>query len=301
MNELLAFFKPEAKKKNISLAITNSLPDEQANFKSDKGKIDSILTNLIKNALKFTHSGSIDFGYTLKERNKTIEIECYVKDTGIGIAKERHEAVFNRFEQADIEDKAAYQGSGLGLTISKAYVEMLGGQIVVESEPGKGSTFYFTIPRIEIQHTPENQHHPEITSSVENKHLNILIAEDDESIFQYLKIILGNKAKRIDHVLNGKEAIDFMKNTSDVQLILMDIQMPVLNGYEATKAIRTFDKKVIIIAQTAYALTGDKEKAIEAGCNDYISKPINKTELHTLIQKYFGYETMNRLHTEGYY
>ncbi len=146
LDELFEFFLPEAKKKNIQLSITNKVPDQQANFRSDKEKLNSILTNYIKNAIKYTPRGSIKIGYSINKNVGQNELEFYVKDTGIGISKERQKTVFSRFVQADIEDRQSYEGSGLGLAISKAYVEILGGKTWVESEEGVGSQFYFTIP-----------------------------------------------------------------------------------------------------------------------------------------------------------
>ncbi len=163
---------------------------------------------------------------------------------------------------------------------------MLGGHIGVESTEGKGSVFSITIPWVEnANKTATATINEELNVSSGNK-LDILIVEDDEISFEHLKIILKEKAKNISRVKNGKDAIDFIKNNTDTQLVLMDIKLPVLNGAEATREIRKFNKKVIIIAQTAYALSGDREKAMEAGCNDYVSKPIDKEKLFELIDKY---------------
>jgi CheY-like chemotaxis protein len=214
--------------------------------------------------------------------------EFYVKDTGIGIPKDRQSAIFERFIQADISDKMARQGAGLGLSISKAYVEMLGGKIWVESEEGIGSTFYFTLP----YHTESEKKVVEkviLEQEEKNniKKLKILIAEDDEISGMLITIDVEKFSKEILKAENGFEAIEVCRNNPDIDLILMDIQLPVLNGHEAIRQIRQFNKDVVIIAQTAFGLFGDREKAIEAGCNDYISKPIKKDDLLALIQKYF--------------
>ena len=140
------FFKPESEAKGIKLSLKNSLPAAEATIKTDREKLYAILTNLVKNAIKYTKEGAIEFGYNLKKDKEAAELEFYVKDTGIGIMKDRQDAVFERFIQADIYDKMAHQGGGLGLAITKSYVEMLGGKIWIESEEGKGSTFYFTLP-----------------------------------------------------------------------------------------------------------------------------------------------------------
>ncbi|MEI7501357.1 MAG: ATP-binding protein, partial [Bacteroidota bacterium] len=279
------FFIPDVGKKRLQLSYNNTLPSKEAIIKTDREKIFAILTNLVKNAIKYTNKGSIEFGYEKKDEY----LEFFVKDTGIGIPKNREEAIFERFIQADIEDKYAYEGAGLGLSIAKAYVEMLGGKIWVESEPGKGSTFYFTIP-----YNVEKQAQNAISKvvSTEDKefqidNLKILIAEDDETSDLLVTSMLKKNSHEVIHTKTGIETIEVCRNNPDIDLVLMDIRMPGISGYEATRQIRHFNTDVIIIAQTAYGLTGDREKSIDAGCNDYISKPINKDELVRLIQKYF--------------
>jgi len=286
---LYSFFKPEAEKKGINLIFKNETSEKDIICKTDPDKFNSILTNLIKNAIKFTNNGSIELGYNITYDSGVSELRFYVKDTGIGIPKNRQQAVFDRFVQADIEDTQAKQGSGLGLAISKAYAEMMGGKIWLESEEGKGSTFYFTIKfNIRTKTKPIKKDDDNIIKKDENLSgkLNVLIVEDDVSSQQFISIVVDKFAKNIKIVSSGLEAVEVCKKNTDIHLILMDIQLPGINGYEATKEIRKFNKDVIIIAQTAYALAGDSEKAIDAGCNDYISKPIDKKELVSLINKY---------------
>lgn len=280
------FFKPEADKKGIKLTLKKLLSGKDIIIQSDNKKLDSILTNLVKNALKFCDEGTVEFGCSVKEN----ELLFYVKDSGIGIPENRQQAIFERFVQADIEDRQARQGSGLGLAISKAYVEMLDGKIWVESEPGKGSVFYFTIP---YNDKPKEKNSiKEFSTKNENKgeikKLNILIAEDDPASVMFLEIMLKPIAKNILICSTGIEAVEMCRNNPDIDLVLMDIQMPEMNGFEATRQIRQFKTDVVIIAQTAFALTGDKEKALEAGCNDYIAKPIKGADLNILIKKYFN-------------
>jgi len=279
------FFKPEANAKGIELFIKNSLPAKEAVLLSDREKLNAVLINLVKNAIKYTDKGSIEFGYN----KKGDFLEYYVKDTGIGIHKDRLDVIFERFIQADISDVQARQGAGLGLTISKAYVEMLGGQIWIESVPEMGSTFYFNIP-YKVQGKQEIESENQIIPLIQEnpvKNLKFLIAEDDEISKMFISIIVSPIGKEILKARNGKEAIEICRNNPDIDIILMDIQMPDLNGYEATRQIRQFNKDVIIIAQTAFGLSGDREKSIAAGCNDYISKPVKKDELLSLIQKHF--------------
>ena len=302
---IYTFFKPEAEAKSIHLFFNNSLPAKESLIKTDREKIYAILTNLVKNAIKYTKKGSIEFGYTIVETQHAASsdmnpsasmntpekfLQFFVKDTGIGIPKNRQEAIFEPFIQADIDDKAAYEGAGLGLSISKAYVEMLGGKIWVESEFGNGSTFYFTIP-----YNTEKQAYNTIAQvisaedeEIHIKDLKILIAEDDETSDLLITSMLNKISHEVLHTKTGIETVEICRNNPDLDLVLIDIRMPGMGGYEATRQIRQFNKDVIIIAQTAYGLSGDREKAIDAGCNDYISKPINISELKGLIRKYFN-------------
>ena len=284
------FFKAEVEPKGLKLSLKNSLSSSEVLMRTDREKLYAILTNLVKNAIKYTNEGSIEFGCGVVEsHDRASLLKFYVKDTGIGIPKDRQEAIFERFIQADSSDKMARQGAGLGLAISKAYVEMLGGKIWVESEIGKGSTFYFTLPSL-IELKKVDVSVPEISNPDKERQtekLKILIAEDDELSAALISIVVRNFRKEIIKVRTGKEAVEACRNNPDIDLILMDIQMPEMNGYEAVRQIRQFNKKVVIIAQTAYALAGDREKAINAGCADYISKPISKIELVKLLKKHF--------------
>ena len=286
IEDIYNFFKPEVQKKGMQLYFQNGLQTEEAVIRTDREKLNAILVNLVKNAIKYSDTGSIEFGYTKKEK----QLLFYIKDTGIGIPDDKKEAIFDRFIQADITDKRAFQGAGLGLAISKSYVEMLGGSIWVESEEGNGSTFYFTIPYRADQEEPITP--KKLTKLVpidhSTKKLKILIAEDDESSEKLLTEILKKYCKEEIRVKNGIDAVETCRENPDIDLILMDIQLPDLNGYEVTREIRKFNKSVLIIAQTAYALSGDRELTLKAGCNDYISKPIDKRLLNDMIQKYFN-------------
>jgi CheY-like chemotaxis protein len=283
---IYTFFKPEVEAKGMQLFFKNTLPAKEAVIKTDREKFYAILTNLVKNAIKYCNEGSIEFGYDRKGGY----LEFFIKDTGIGISKDRQEAIFERFIQADIIDKMARQGAGLGLSITKAYIEMLGGKIWVESKEGIGSTFYFTLPYNHEMKDITNTKEIEVTANSENqvKNLKILIAEDDETSEMLLSINVSEFGNEIIKVTTGREAIESCGKNPDIDLILMDIQMPILDGYEATRQIRQFNKNVVIIAQTAFGLAGDREKSLDAGCNDYITKPIKKPELDSLIQKYFN-------------
>lgn len=284
---IYSFFKPEVEQKGLQFLCKNTLPASKAILKTDREKIYVILSNLVKNAIKYTNAGAIEFGVSTGSTNKTIEF--YVKDTGAGIPEDRQEAIFERFIQADISDKKALQGAGLGLSIAKAYIEMLGGTIRVESEVGKGSAFYFTIPCNASQQEENVDDTILLAGEKSNQvsNLKILIGEDDEGSAILISMVVKNISRELINVCTGTEVVEVCRKTPDIDLVLLDIKMPEMNGYEASRQIRQFNKDVIIIAQTAYALAGDREKAIEAGCNDYVSKPIRKEKLMEVVQKYF--------------
>ncbi len=283
---LYSFFRPEAEQKGIQLLYKNSLPANEAIIITDREKLTSILTNLIKNAIKFTEAGSIEFGYEKKGKY----LEFFVKDTGTGIHEEQKEIIFERFRQGSYSFNRNDAGTGLGLSISKAYTEMLGGKIRVESELGKGSIFYFTIP-----YNPESQEKniikdavPAVVEENQINNLKILIAEDDEDSQMLISRAVKIFSKELLKVRTGVAAVEACRNNPDIDLILMDVKMPDMDGYEATKQIRQFNKDVIIIAQTAFGLSGDREKAIDAGCNDYISKPFTQALLLATIHSHFN-------------
>ena len=282
---LYTFFKPEAEQKGLQLFFKKPLSSKEATLKTDKEKVYAILTNLVKNAIKFTPAGSIEFGYERKDKF----LEFFVKDTGPGILEEQRKFIFERFRQGSESLNRNYEGAGLGLTISKAFIEMLGGKIWVKSSEGKGSEFYFTIPY--TVKTNEKKRSRNTVSDEEAeypvKKLKILIAEDDKISSVLLGKVVRNFSKEVLIVKNGIEAVEACCDHPDIDLILMDIKMPLLDGYEATRLIRKFNTDVVIIAQSAFALTGDQDKAITAGCNDYISKPIIKARLTELINKHF--------------
>ncbi|RPI70171.1 MAG: response regulator [Ignavibacteriales bacterium] len=278
------FFKPEVETKGLLFLLKNGLPSKESIIKTDNEKVYAILTNLVKNAIKFTYDGSIEFGYEKKGEY----LEFFVKDTGAGIPENQKEMIFERFRQGSESLNRAYEGSGLGLSISKSYVEMLGGKIWVESEEGAGSTFYFTIPYnavSEERNIIENVFSAEAQEG-QIKSLKMLIVEDDEISYSLLIRMVQKISYEVLHAITGVQAIEACRNNPDLDLVLMDIRMPQMDGIEATRQIRKFNKDIIIIAQTAYAFSGDREKAIQAGCNDYISKPINKTLLNEMIKKH---------------
>ena len=283
---IYTFFKPEVEKRGMQISFKNSLPDNKALINTDSEKIYAILTNLVKNAIKYSNEGFIEFGYVKKESN----LEFFVKDTGIGIPGDIQQVIFERFIQADLTLSSPYQGAGLGLSITKAYVEMLGGKIWVESQEGVGSQFYFTIPynhKTEINVSKSKV--PKIKQEHPYKIFKIMIVEDEKATDVYLSIVVKDISKDILHAKTGAEALELFRDNQNIDLVLMDIKMPDMDGYEVTRKIREFNKDVIIIAQTAYALGGDREKAIQSGCNDHITKPIEKNDLMKVIKKHLKF------------
>lgn len=286
------FFKPEAESKNLDLYIVEQLPGDNTWVFTDQEKIYAVLINLVKNAIKYTNKGEIVLGTGIRKIKDEDQLYFWVKDTGIGISEERQQAIFERFVQADIKDIQARQGAGLGLAIAKSYVEMLGGEIGVTSKVNEGSEFYFHIPfayeEIESKQPEGIGSAPVLQKSFSK--IKILIVEDDETSKLLLTVELKQFATEILTAGNGEEAVEVCRKNQDIDLVFMDVQLPKMNGYDATREIRKFNDSVIIIAQTSFALAGDKEKALNKGCNNYISKPISKTKIEDMLRLYFHFE-----------
>ena len=247
------------------------MPDCFVNI--EKNRLTQVVTNMMNNAMKFTPSGSITFGYHLKN---TDFLYFYITDTGYGIEKDKKDTVFGRFVKLD----SFSQGTGLGLSICQSIVENLGGEIGVESEPGKGSTFWFTLPYrpVELKSVREQKEHR--LNKVEST-LTVLIAEDNESNFLLFESIL-KRQYNILHAWDGEEAVELFKQYNP-HLILMDINMPKKTGYEATQLIREMSPTVPIMAVTAYVYAEDEERILNSGFDAYTSKPINAQKLQSDI------------------
>jgi PAS domain S-box-containing protein len=280
LQDLCDRFTPLANEKNLELICKTSLSFEDAFILTDNTKLLQILTNFIDNAFKFTQKGHISLEYKVKADF----LEFCVSDTGMGIPKEYHKKIFEPFYKLQ-NTLMIYEGTGLGLSISKAYVELLGGKIWLESEPDKGAAFYFTIPFEKSYSVKEaDSIRDQVINPVVNNKKTILIAEDIESNFKLLQYFLSDLNLEILRAVNGKEAVEICLSGKVIDLVLMDIKMPVMNGYTAVKLIREKIPGISIIAQTAYA--DDREKAIECGCSGYISKPFDKKGLLRVIREY---------------
>jgi len=256
-------------------------PTEKAEYmlKTDPLRLKQILLNILNNSIKFTSKGSIEFCYFPNEA-KT-HLVFYIKDTGIGIAKEQQEKIFERFTKvADVKTKH-YRGTGLGLSIALKLTQLLKGEIRVESELNVGTAFYLTFPLSDVVPTevvPEKKQRDESLDFLSGK--VILIAEDVETNFRYLQIILSrNHDVKILWAKSGLEAVDLCRKNHDINIVLMDIQLPEMNGFDATRLIKSEYKSLPIIAQTAYATTADLNAITEAGCDDVLVKPLNKSDL----------------------
>lgn len=275
------------KHKNLKINLTVSSDSDRIAIYTDHARFRQIMNNLLNNAIKFTDTGEITFGYNLVTAGNRKLVKIFVKDTGIGIAKENLESIFDRFTRLNDERKKVYKGTGLGLSISKKLVQMLGGEINVESEEGIGSVFYFTLPYQEIS---KSEAHLLKTSSAnippDWSSKTILIVEDTHSNYILLENFLKPSKINILWAQSGKDAILIVKENPKIDLVLMDIQLPGINGYEATRIIKAHNKNIPVIAQTAYALSGEKEFSLNEGCDDYISKPIKQDELITLLSSY---------------
>jgi PAS domain S-box-containing protein len=280
---VFSFFQPEANAKGIELTRFTELDNDKALINSDREKVYAILINLVKNAIKYTKTGTINMGYTIE--NDIIRFS--VKDTGIGIPQNKLGKIFNRFEQVDLKLSSSYEGVGLGLSITQAYVNLMGGTIKVESELGVGSTFYCELPY--IKGTKKQTQYAPLTIFEDNtmKKLKILVAEDDSINQKLISYMLKELTGQLVIVNNGAEAVKFHSDNPDIDLILMDIKMPEMDGYEATKIIRETDKDIVIIALSAFSLENEKDKTDKIGFTDYIPKPINKAGLATAIARHF--------------
>ena len=291
LRDLYVFFLPEARSRGLKLSITTDLNDEKSIIQTDHTKLAQVLTNLIKNALKFTKEGSIEFGYnstieTLHARSpQTMSLKFYVKDTGAGIPKDQTDMIFERFRQGSVSLTRAYEGAGLGLSISKAYVEMLGGRIWVESEPGKGSVFFFELP-LNNDETILSESNDKPTDMDIQGSCCILVAEDDENSLLYIKAILEFENVTVFEANTGIKVIDQVKKHPEIDMILMDLKMPEMDGFEATRQVKLLRPELPVIAQTAYSFAEERTKAEQAGCDDYLSKPIKRTALSEAIHKF---------------
>jgi signal transduction histidine kinase/CheY-like chemotaxis protein len=286
INELLATFnqfKLFQNKEHLEIKAKFPEPHGMVIY-TDPGRLQQLISNLISNSIKYTEKGWIEIGYQPISEQR---IEFYVKDTGIGLSRDLQKRIFGRIAE---EDSLAGKpdGSGLGLTIAKNLIRLMGGKIWVESELGQGSTFFFTVPYEEVPDTyhqmaPDEEY---VLPSYTWTDKVILIVEDDEVNFKFLEAVLQETSAQILHARNGIQAVELCKSINKIDLVLMDIKMPEMDGYDATLLIREFNRKVPIIAQTAFVLENELDKCREVGCNDLITKPIEIKEFFEKVDKF---------------
>ncbi|MBS0011111.1 MAG: response regulator [Bacteroidales bacterium] len=246
------------------------------NILSDQAKLYQIFSNLLSNSAKFTSSGEISLAYSLEGDM----LKFYVRDTGEGIDPSFHEVIFDRFRQVEVRPVGLIGGTGLGLSICKAYVEKMGGEIWLESEKGKGSVFYFTIP-----YKPVEYRKKDIGTSTKGGSKGkgmegiILVVEDELYNYLFAEYVLKGRGYQVIHAESGLKAIDYVKLYPEIKLVIMDIRLPDITGYEVTSEIKKLRPELPVIALTALALAGDRESALDAGCDDYLKKPITKENL----------------------
>ena len=292
MTNLIVTMNEVKRKTNKTEVALNYIPDNNDpdfTILTDANRLRQIMTNLIENGLKFTDEGHVEFGYKIKHIESSLYIEFFVQDTGIGISPEMHDVIFERFRQVDDTATRKYGGAGLGLTISRNLTHLLGGQISMESERGKGTTFYVTLPlHFNFSKLAKTVVPKPLTSSVFNwAEKTILVVEDEDSNFILLDRMLRHTSVKLFWAKNGIQAIELC-NSHQFDLVLMDIRMPIMDGYETTQMIKKDHFNLPIIAQTAYALKGEREKSVAAGCDNYISKPIDARELMAVLGNYLN-------------
>lgn len=283
INKIIKQFSILAGEKQLKIKSNYSLPDEDSIIFSDEFFIQQIISNLLSNAIKFTDKGEIEVSYIL-QGNKLL---FSIRDTGCGIAPEQKEKIFERFYQADLSLTRKYEGAGLGLAITKGLVEALGGKIWFESVPHQGTTFYFTIPYY-LSKTVTDTVKIETEKKVSAKKKKILVVEDERINYLYISRILDTENFEVIPAFTGEKAIEIVKNDKDIDLVLMDIKLPDLSGIEVTKTIKQIRPALPVIAQSAYAFTNEREKMMEAGCDDYISKPFLKQDFLKIINKFLS-------------
>ncbi len=291
LNEIYTFYysaNPDLSKRGVSFRITTSLSDAESSIVVDKVRLRQILNNLIGNALEFTREGSVEFGYELTTDKNYVRF--FVRDTGIGIPKDKADLIFQRFRQADVDITKKFGGTGLGLAISKSLVELMGGNIWVDSQPEIGSTFYFTLPFIKtaipVAKSDTQFEFKDVMEKLKGK--RILIAEDDANSLFYLKTVLQNAGIVCLEALNGRDAVNLFLKNPDVDLILMDLKMPELSGFEAIKEIRRVNPKIPIVVQTAHVFNDEKVLCSAMGCDNFISKPVDVNVLFGALIQLIG-------------
>lgn len=288
LKDLCSHYERIANKKSVEFINKCDHQTESFKINIDLYKLRVILNKLLDNAFKFTHEGYIETGFHLLKSNNVLQF--YVKDTGIGIAKNKHDFIFGKFCQVELSSTRRYGGTGIGLTIAKAYAESLGGKIWLESEENAGSVFYFSMPfkdRFSDDSKNDFNSNNLKTPDLIWQDKNILIVDDLDMNLILIEKLLAKTGVKCMKAFNGREAIELIKNNDKIDLILMDLRMPVMNGIEAAREIKKIRKDINIIAQSAYIDSETKKEILTLGFDNHIEKPIESDELLSLIDAYF--------------
>ncbi len=280
MQDLFSLFSKISRNKGVELKYNSTVDANNLIIFADQIKLNQVMSNLLNNAVKFTYSGFIEYGYCVQDN----QIIFSVIDTGRGVPFEHQTRIFERFYQADISTSRDFEGAGLGLSICRGLVEMMGGKIWFESEPARGSIFNFTIP-LEIP-SEQSENESQNKDSLEPSGRVILIAEDDDMSFAFLKVVLKKINIEVIRALNGGEAVEICRQRQDIRLVLMDIQMPEIDGLKATTSIKQIRPHLPVIAQATFSCGSEKDAALKVGCEDYITKPIDPRNLLKMMKKY---------------
>jgi signal transduction histidine kinase/ligand-binding sensor domain-containing protein/CheY-like chemotaxis protein len=288
LNELyIEFSNLTYENKDLIIRVDEDLFINALEINVDPYRLQQVLQNLLNNAIKFTEKGSIEFGYKINTSKN--EIYYFVKDSGIGLDKNQQENIFSRFTKVEHNKQKMYRGAGLGLTISKNIIELMGGKIGVKSKIGEGSLFYFTLPINNLNFDEETKY--ESIRSKSNYDWNskkLLVAEDEDSNYRFLEMVVRETNIQLIRAKTGKQAIEILNQITDIDLILMDIKMPELDGIKAIIEIKKTNNKVPIIIQSAFSMPADRKLGIDAGANEFISKPISKDKLLYTMNQYLN-------------
>ena len=289
LDNVRAFFASRARKKGLSLGCSTGVPARESVILTDSSRLHQVLSNLVQNAIRYTEKGGVEFGCGKNDGM----LEFYVRDTGIGIPDDLREKIFERFRQGSPGGAHVQEGAGLGLSLSRAFVEMLGGSIWVDSEPGKGSTFYFTLPCVRPESGAASRGKPgKEAGTAFSPDVVILVVEDDSTNRLLLQTVLKNRNATVVLAENGCEAVDRVQSEPAIDVVLMDMKMPVMNGYEATRRIKKLRPSLPVIAQTAFASLSERGAVLSAGCDAVLSKPLDLDELLETIRSF-----MDRKHS----
>ena len=280
IQKMIPVYQELCRKKNLEFNLSEPGQQEIVVL-TDPDILRKCISELLENAIKFTDNGAVSLGYEIKDQ----QIKFFVKDTGIGVSPESAELIFEPFMHEIADRSLGYEGNGLGLSITQGYLKSLGGTISMQSEKGVGSTFFFSLP-LKNEINVANQSTSNTEKQKKSANLEILIAEDDLMSDLYLEITLKPYVSKIYKASNGIDAVQIIRNHPGISLVMVDLKMPLMNGFEATREIKSIKKDILVIAVTAYALIKDKKAAYDAGVDDFMAKPVSKADIIGMLERY---------------